>query len=106
MPQNREKQGGKFEKGKSGNPGGRPKEVAEVRDLAREHTTQAIGTLVAIMNDKTEPGRARAAAAETILNRGWGKPMQPTEHSGPNGSAIPLKAEVAFVSANSPSTGS
>lgn len=90
-PQNRQKQDGKFQKGRSGNPGGRPKEVAEVRDLARQHTTEAIKTLVSIMKNPKQAGRSRAAAAEAILNRGWGKPMQPNEHSGPGGEAIPIE---------------
>jgi len=40
-----------FKKGQSGNPGGRPKVVAEVKELAREHTAEAIQTLVSIMNN-------------------------------------------------------
>jgi hypothetical protein len=35
-----------FKKGLSGNPGGRRKDVAEMRDLAREFTTEAIEHLV------------------------------------------------------------
>ena len=35
-----------FKKGQSGNPGGRPKEIAEVKALARAHTITAINTLV------------------------------------------------------------
>jgi len=57
-------------KGQSGNPGGRPKEVGHVRELAKQYTEEAIETLVMIMRDESAPPRARSAAAETLLNRG------------------------------------
>ena len=65
-----------FKPGQSGNPGGRPKLVAEVRDLARQHTEEAISTLANIMRDEKAPPAARVSAAETILSRGWGKAPQ------------------------------
>lgn len=34
-------------------------------------------TLVHISRDKDAPAHARVAAANAILDRGWGKPMQP-----------------------------
>ena len=39
-----------FAPGQSGNPGGRPKGTAEVRELARKHTEAAIKKLAAIMS--------------------------------------------------------
>ena len=63
--------GGRFQPGKSGNPGGRPKEVEAVR---RQHTGEAIQTLAAIMRDGKEPAAARVRAAECVLDRGWGRP--------------------------------
>lgn len=60
--------------GQSGNPGGRPRGVGEVRDLAREQTGTAIATLTDICrNGKSES--ARVSAAEALLNRGWGRAM-------------------------------
>lgn len=75
-------------KGVSGNPGGRPREVGHVRELARQHTEEAIQALVAVMRDPDQPGRARVAAAEALLDRGWGRPPQATEVSGPGGGPI------------------
>jgi len=46
----------------SGNPGGRPKEIAEVKALARTHTTTAINPLVSIAKSKTATDAARVSA--------------------------------------------
>jgi hypothetical protein len=70
----------KFTKGQSGNPGGRPKEVADIKALARAHTDVALSALVAIVKDKGASANARVAAASAILDRGYGKPAQAIEH--------------------------
>jgi hypothetical protein len=66
-----------FEKGVSGNPGGRPKVVGDVQELARQQSPQAINTLAEIMGDEKAPPAARVAAANALLDRGYGKPTQP-----------------------------
>jgi hypothetical protein len=65
-----------FEKGKSGNPGGRPKALREVEEVARQHTPMAIRTLATIAKDEDAPPAARVSAATTLLDRAWGKPAQ------------------------------
>ena len=51
--------------------------LTEIKSLARTHTNLAIKTLVQIMRDKEAPAHARVMAANAILDRGWGKPLQP-----------------------------
>jgi hypothetical protein len=58
-----------FRAGMSGNPGGRPKVIAEVRDLARQHTRKAIGTLVKVMQSG-ESDSPELAAALAFVRKG------------------------------------
>ena len=66
----------KFQKGVSGNPGGRPKVVGHVQELARTYTTEAIEALVGVMRDLAAPPAARVTASTAILDRGYGRPAQ------------------------------
>jgi hypothetical protein len=69
-----------FEKGQSGNPGGRARvklpDGRTLTDLAREYTEEAVEALVEVMRDKMAPAAARVAASDKILNRGWGQAPQ------------------------------
>lgn len=63
-----------FEPGRSGNPGGRPKENAEVKALARAQGPKAINKLAALLDSDDE--RTVIAASQALLDRGFGKPAQ------------------------------
>ena len=53
------------------------KALADIRSLARAHTETAIRVLARIMEQDSAPETARVAAANSLLDRGWGKPTQP-----------------------------
>jgi len=71
-----------FKPGQSGNPSGRPKIPKEVVDAARAHTTRAIEVLSEILNDVTAKAKDRISAANALLDRGWGKPVQAVSVGG------------------------
>ena len=86
-----------FEKGKSGNPSGRPKEDPELKSLARTYTTEAIERIVFWM--RSDNAKASVSACGLLLDRGYGKATQPL--SGHNDMApINAKITVEYIGAS------
>ena len=63
---------------------------ATISDLAKAIAPKALKALEAVMDATDVPAAARVAAANSILDRAYGKPMQAVEHSGPEGGHIPF----------------
>lgn len=76
-----------FQPGVSGNPGGRPKGVANLQAKCREFTANAVKALTDALQDAD--ARVRIAAAQVLLERGWGKAAQPV--TGVDGGPISLE---------------
>lgn len=64
--------GGKFAPGAKANPGGRPKVVGLIRELAQSYGPEAFQRVIELMQSEDE--RVALAAAREILDRAYGKP--------------------------------
>jgi hypothetical protein len=82
----------RWKPGQSGNPKGRPvqpKNVQEVKQLARSYTVQAIKTLASIAGNPKAQVSSRVAASEALLARGWGR-APATDLEGAEGMVIQI----------------
>ncbi len=70
----------RFQPGKSGNPGGRPKKIREVADIALYGSVKAINALIAALDiemAKDEPNpHTIAMLSDKIMDRGLGRAAQ------------------------------
>lgn len=77
-------------------PGSRNKatdaELGALSDLAKRHTKDALAALVRICTQGTSEA-AVVSAAEAILNRGYGRPIQALEHGGAGGGPIVIRLD-------------
>jgi nucleoid-associated protein YgaU len=80
----------KFQKGESGNPGGRPKMPEELKAAMRGLADTAVKVLREAMEG--DDPRARILAANTVLDRGYGKATQPIVSEGVDLGASHLEA--------------
>lgn len=62
-----------FQPGRSGNPSGRKKITEDVKAFAKAHSIEAIKCVLDVMR-ATADDRVKLAAAQTILDRGYGRP--------------------------------
>ena len=74
--------GRQWQKGVSANPKGRTPIIGEIRELARKQSKTAIRALVRIVKDEKSPPAAVVAAANSLLDRAFGKPEQSHQIAG------------------------
>jgi hypothetical protein len=78
----------------------------EIRSLARKHTHKAINTLVSIMVEPKAPAAARIMAANSLMDRGWGKAAQLVDVQGEVRQLVEVKLKLVQAAPAMPSRSS
>ena len=101
---------GKFKPGQSGNPAGRPKGTGNsLHDLVREATNDGqdpVDFLKKVLAGRIKHVKIehRIMAAKELLDRGYGKPAQTHEVSGPEAGPISISFTIGKGYDDQPST--
>ena len=66
-------------------PGKVSKAKLDIAERARTHGEAALRTLAEIMQDTDAPHNARVSAANALLDRGYGRPLQGVDHTSSDG---------------------
>lgn len=74
--------GGRFQKGQSGNPKGRKPEHPEIREKFKEAAAEALDLALKVLRGKGEERKDQLAAARIVLE--WGLPKPAPELGGGN----------------------
>jgi hypothetical protein len=82
----------KFQKGVSGNPGGRPKLPAEMREMFQAKASEAFEVLCKHLH-ANDP-KVSVTAAKEILDRAYGRPVQSIDANIAEESSVRYYAEV------------
>lgn len=82
-------------KGQSGNAGGRPRVAAIVKEAAQAYGLEAIDKLAELM--RSDNPAVAQKAAQTLLDRGFGRPEQSVEMTGADGSPLLTGITVQLV---------
>lgn len=71
-------------------PGKVSKAKIDIAERAKRYGEAALLTLAEIMTDADAPHSARVSAANALLDRGFGKPMQAVEMTGKDGGPMEI----------------
>jgi hypothetical protein len=74
--------------GVSGNPGGRPKEVRELIELARSAVPRAFALAQNLLGDSDEESRVRLEAAKFLTSYGLGAPPRQVQVTDADGAPL------------------
>ena len=93
-----------WNKGKHNGQAGRPKKTQAdymLTERCREHSEEAMATILEIMRDVGQEGAVRLKAAQTILDRGFGKAVQQTQLTNVDGdgNTLDMNHTIVFVAA-------
>ena len=91
---------GGFQKGVSGNPGGKPKEHKEFVAACREKSEEALRVLYDLMRTSTK-AEIRVDCAKYIIERAWGKVAEAKEEPSPEDKIKQIAFETVAANAES-----